>query len=98
MRIAEVNLPNIHHWIDDLGRHRYRVRRYVNGKRTYLGELPVDSDPASPEFQAAYYAIMRGERPADALAGVAARGGSGTVNAAITQYLDSTTFRDDADS
>jgi integrase len=56
--------------------------------------LPVDTDPSSPEFQAAYHAIMRGERPADALAGVAARGGSGTVNAAIEGYLNSTTFRD----
>jgi site-specific recombinase XerD len=98
MRIAEVNLPNIHHFTDHLGRKRYRVRKYVNGKRKYLGELPVDSDPNSPEFLAAYHAIMRGERPADALAGVAARGGSDTVANAISQYLDSTTFREDADS
>jgi len=98
MRIAEINLPNVQHWVDHLGRKRSRVRKYVDGVRKVLGELPVDSDPASPEFQAAYHAILRGERPADALAGVAARGGSGTVNAAIQQYLDSTTFREDAES
>jgi integrase len=93
MRV-ETDLPNVQHWTDHRGRRRARVRKYVNGVRKVLGELPVDSDPNSPEFLAAYHAIMRGERPADAVAAVTARGGSGTVNAAIERYLDSTTFRD----
>lgn len=90
MKIAEINLPYIWHWTDKLGRHRYRFRRCG-----FPGvELPVDSDPASPEFQAAYHAALRGEKVADALAAVAARGGSGTIGAAVEHYLNSTTFLD----
>jgi site-specific recombinase XerD len=90
MRV-ELELQHIQHWVDHLGRKRYRFRR-----RGYPRvELPVNSDPNSPEFQAAYHAAMRGEKLADALSAVAARGGSGTVNNAITQYLASTTFNDD---
>ena len=48
----------INNWTDELGRKRYRFRR-----KGFPGvELPVNSDPASPEFQAAYHAAMRGER------------------------------------
>ena len=76
---VELKMRYINHWIDDLGRHRYRFRR-----KGFQGvELPVDSDPNSVEFQAAYHAAMRGEKLADALNAVAARGGSGTVNNAV---------------
>jgi hypothetical protein len=79
----------IWHWTDELGRKRYRFRR-----KGFPGvELPVNGDPASPEFQAAYHAALRGERQDHALAMVAARGGSGTVQDAIERYLNSTTFR-----
>src|SRR5262249_50768124 len=80
---------------DEHGRRRYRVRRRINGKLTVLGELPVNGDPNSPEFMAAYFAVLRGERPGEALAIVAKRGGSGSVKAAIDQYLTSTTFNDE---
>jgi integrase len=90
MRV-ELELQHIQHWVDHLGRKRYRFRR-----RGYPRvELPCNSDPNSPEFQAAYHAAMRGEKLADALNAVAAVGGSGSVNNAITQYLASTTFNDD---
>jgi integrase len=90
MRV-ELELQHIQHWVDHLGRKRYRFRR-----RGYPRvELPVNSDPNSPEFQAAYHAAMKGQKLADALSAVAARGGSGTVNNAIAQYLGSTTFNDD---
>jgi integrase len=90
MRV-ELELKHVQHWIDHLGRKRFRFRR-----RGYPRiELPVNGDPNSPEFQAAYHAALRGEKTNAALASVAARGGSGTVNAAITAYLASTTFNDD---
>jgi integrase len=80
----------IQHWTDDLGRKRYRFRR--NGFPR--AELPANSDPSSPEFQAAYHAAMRGENGEHALAMVSARGGSGSVKDAIEQYLNSATFHD----
>jgi hypothetical protein len=80
----------IQHWTDDLGRKRYRFRR----KGFPRAELPVNSDPSSPEFQAAYHAAMRGENGELALAMVSARGGSGSVKDAIEQYLNSATFHD----
>jgi site-specific recombinase XerD len=81
----------IHHWTDHLGRQRYRFRR-----RGFPGvELPVDGDPNSPEFQAAYHAALRGEKTDAAVAAITARGGSGSVKDAIEQYLNSTTFNDD---
>jgi site-specific recombinase XerD len=84
----------INDWIDHLGRRRYRFRR-----KGFPGvELPVNSDPASLEFQTAYHAALRGEKQEHALAMVAARGGSGTVANAIEQFLGSTTFNGDADS
>jgi hypothetical protein len=55
--LVTFKMKHFQHWIDHRGRHRYRVRR--NGK--YLGELPVNGDPSSPEFQAAYHAVLRGE-------------------------------------
>jgi site-specific recombinase XerD len=88
MRV-ELELRHIQHWVDHLGRKRYRFRR-----RGYPRvELP--GDVRSAEFMAAYHAAMKGQKLADALSAVAARGGSGTVNNAITQYLASTTFNDD---
>jgi hypothetical protein len=90
MRV-EFELRHVQCWTDHLGRNRYRFRR-----RGYPRvELPVNGDPNSPEFQAAYHAALRGEKLDDALAAVAARGGSGTVKNAIAQYLASTTFNDD---
>jgi len=78
MRV-ELELQHIQSWTDHLGRKRYRFRR-----RGYPRvELPVNGDPDSVEFQAAYHAAMRGEKLADALNAVAARGGSGTVNNAV---------------
>jgi hypothetical protein len=41
------------------------VRRSVNGKLKVLGELPVNGDPSSHEFQAAYHALLRGEKISD---------------------------------
>ena len=88
---VELKMRYINHWIDDLGRHRYRFRR-----KGFQGvELPVDSDPNSVEFQAAYHAALRGEKTNAVLAVVTARGGSGSVGDAIQQYLDSTTFNSD---
>src|SRR5262249_19184533 len=80
----------INHWTDDLGRRRYRFRR-----KGFPGvELPVDGDPSSPEFQAAYHAALRGEKTNAGLVAVAARGGSGSVGGAISSYLGSTSFND----
>jgi integrase len=87
----ELRMKYIQAWIDHLGRRRYRFRR----RGFQRVELPVDGDPSSPEFQAAYHAALRGEIPGEAIAAVAARGGSGSVRDAIAQYLDSTTFNDD---
>ena len=85
MRVS-FKMKYINNWTDELGRKRYRFRR-----KGFPGvELPVNSDPASPEFQAAYHAAMRGERQEHALAMVAARGGSGTVGDAVQGYLAST--------
>jgi ribosome-binding protein aMBF1 (putative translation factor) len=56
-----VKLKYVQHWFDHRGRHRYRLRR--NGK--ILGELPANGDPSSPEFQAAYHAVLRGEKTSD---------------------------------
>jgi integrase/recombinase XerD len=89
MRV-EFKMKYIQHWTDDLGRKRYRFRR--NGYPRV--ELPVNSDPSSPEFQAAYHAALRGEKSEHALAMVVARGGSGSVKDAIEQYLKSATFHD----
>ena len=51
---------------DHLVGKRYRVRRLINGKLKVLGELPVNGDPSLPEFQAAYHALLRGEKIRDA--------------------------------
>jgi hypothetical protein len=61
MRV-ELKLKFIQHWTDEWGRKRYRFRRKGNP----LVELPVDSDPNSLEFQAAYFAALRGENPGQA--------------------------------
>jgi integrase len=89
MRV-EFKMKYIQHWTDDLGRERYRFRR----KGYPRVELPVNSNPSSPEFQAAYHAAMRGENGEHALAMVSACGGSGSVKDAIEQYLNSATFHD----
>jgi integrase len=90
MRV-EFRMKYVQHWTDEHGRQRYRFRR--NGYPRV--ELPVNSDPSSPEFQAAYHAALRGEAAKQALAIVATRGGSGSVKDAIDRYLNSTTFNDD---
>jgi integrase len=88
---AELEMKYIHHWVDHLGRNRYRFRR-----RGHPGvELPVNGDPNSPEFLASYFAALRGEQTNAAVAAVTARGGSGSVKDAIEQYLDSATFNGD---
>ena len=87
----QVEMKYIQHWTDHLGRKRYRFRRR-GFKRV---ELPVDGDPDSVEFQAVYHAALRGEKPGEAVAAIAARGGSGSVKDAIERYLDSTTFNDE---
>src|SRR6516165_4929505 len=87
-RCAELEMKYIHHWVDHLGRNRYRFRR-----RGFPGvELPVDGDPNSPEFLAVYFAALRGEKTNAALAAVAARASSGTVATAVEEFLASTTF------
>jgi integrase len=86
----ELKMQYVQSWEDHLGRRRYRFRR-AGYPRV---ELPVDSDPASPEFQAAYHAAMRGEKTNAAVAAVAARGGSGSVKNAVDQYVSSTTFHE----
>jgi hypothetical protein len=63
--LVTFKMKYVQHWIDHLGRKRYRVRRHINGKLTVLGELPVNGDPSSPEFQAAYHALLRGEKTDD---------------------------------
>src|SRR5262245_16035873 len=87
---VELKMKFIQHWTDEHGRRRYRFRR-----KGFRVELPVNGDPASPEFQAAYHAALRGEQPGEALAIVASRGGSGSVRDAIERYLGSATFNDD---
>jgi integrase len=89
MRV-EFKMKYIQHWTDDLGRERYRFRREGFPRV----ELPVNGDPSSPEFQAAYHAALRGENGEHALAMVSARGGSGSVKDAVEQYLNSATFHD----
>jgi hypothetical protein len=64
--LVTFKMKHVQHWIDHLGRKRYRVRRSVNGKFKVLGELPVNGDPSSHEFQAAYHALLRGEKISDA--------------------------------
>src|SRR6516165_1518513 len=90
----EVTMKYVQSWADHLGRRRYRFRRSGYPRV----ELPVDADPASPEFQAAYHAAMRGEKTNAAVAAVTARGGSGSVKDAIDQWHDSTTFNDEYDT
>lgn len=85
--LVEFKMKYVHHFVDEHGRHRYRVRR----NRRHIGELPVNGDPNSAEFQARYHAILRGEKPQAAVAKVSA---SGSVKSAIEQYLDSATFRE----
>jgi integrase/recombinase XerD len=87
----EVKMKFIQHWIDALGRKRYRLRR----RGLPRIELPVNGDPSSPEFQAAYHAALRGDKPGQAVAAVIARGGSGSIKDALDQYFNSATFRDD---
>jgi integrase len=89
MRV-ELKLKYIQSWTDEHGRKRYRFRR----KGYARIELPVNAEPSSVEFQAAYFAALRGERQDHALAMVTARGGTGSVGHAIEEYLSSTTFRD----
>jgi integrase len=91
---AELQLKYVHHWVDHLGRRRYRFRRHGHEGV----ELPVDGDPSSPEFLAVYFAALKGEKTNAALAAVAARGGSGTVATAVEEFLASTTFNSVADS
>jgi hypothetical protein len=88
---VEFKMKYIQHWTDHLGRKRFRFRR----RGFQRIELPVDSDPGSVEFQAAYHAALRGEKTNAVFAAIAARGGSGSVKDAIERYLVSTTFNDD---
>jgi hypothetical protein len=60
--LVTFKMKYVQYWTDEYGRKRYRVRR----KGKYLGELPVNGDPSSPEFQAAYHALLRGENMSDA--------------------------------
>ncbi len=90
MRV-ELKMKFVQAWVDQHGRKRYRFRR----KGYPRVELLVNGDPSSPEFQAAYHAALRGEATKQALAIVAARGGSGSVKDAIDRYLNSTTFNDE---
>jgi integrase len=96
---VEFRMKYIQHWVDQLGRKRYRLRRKVRGVDGAIiimrAELPVNGDPSSPEFQAAYHAALRGEKIGGAIATVAARGGAGSVKDALDQYLGSATFRDE---
>jgi integrase len=91
---AKTKLKYIDHFVDHLGRRRYRLRR----KGLPKVELPVNADVNSPEFLAAYFAALKGQKVGDAVAAVGACGGSGTVANAVTEFLNSTTFRKDADS
>jgi len=86
---VQFKMKFIQHWVDHLDRHRYRIRRA--GK--LLGELPVNGDPSSPEFMAAYHAILKGEKPGAAIAEVKALGGSGSIGDAFTRYFVSDDFR-----
>jgi len=87
---AELEMKYVHHWVDHLGRNRYRFRR-----RGCPGvELPCNGDPSSIEFQAAYHLALRGEKTNAAVVVAAARAGSGTVATAVETYLDSVSFRD----
>jgi hypothetical protein len=64
--LVTFRMKHVQHWTDEHGRKRYRVRRRINGKLKVLGELPVNGDPSSPEFQAAYHELLRGEKISDA--------------------------------
>src|SRR5262249_47108041 len=94
MQIEKLKLKYIRGpWTDALGRVRYRFRR-----KGYHGvELPVNSDPNSPEFLAAYFAALKGDKTNAALAVAAARSGCGTVRRAVEDYLTSTSFLDSSE-
>lgn len=87
----ELKMKFVQHWVDALGRKRYRLRRRGFPRI----ELPVNGDPASPEFQAAYHAALRGNKPGEMVAAITARGGTGSIKDALDQYFNSATFRDD---
>jgi integrase len=91
---VRTKLKYLDHFVDHLGRQRYRIRR--KGFRKI--ELPVNGDPSSPEFQAAYWAALRGENVSEAVAAIPANGKSGTTASAIAEFLNSTTFKSDADT
>jgi site-specific recombinase XerD len=86
----EVTMKYVQNWEDHLGRRRYRFRR----RGFPRVELPVDGNPSSAEFLAAYHAAMRGEKTNAAVAAVVARGGTGSVKDAVDQYVSSTTFHE----
>lgn len=90
MLIANIKLKYLQHWVDHLGRNRFRIRRKGHARI----ELPVNGDPQSQEFLAAYYAAMRGQPIGAAVAAVEKLGGSGSVHDAIARYFASTEFRD----
>jgi|AmaraimetFIIA100_FD_contig_81_1090610_length_2054_multi_4_in_0_out_0_3 integrase len=95
---AKVKLKYVDHFIDHRGRHRYRIRMRGHPKT----ELPVNGDVNSHEFQAAYHAtlraMLRGEKPGEATAALPANGKPGTVANAITEFVNSTTFKTDAET
>jgi integrase len=88
---VQLKMKYINTWTDHLNRKPFRFRRRGFPRI----ELPVDSDPSSPEFQAAYHAALAGRQTDAAVVAVAARGGSGTVANAVREYLDSATFHSD---
>ena len=59
-------------------------RRVAGQRRSTLTRIP-----------SAYHAAVRGETLGEAVAAVAARGGSGAIKDALDRYFASTTFNDD---
>jgi integrase len=93
---VRTRLKYLDHWIDHLDRHRFRIRMKGFPKT----ELPVNGDPNSHEFQSVYHAtlraMLRGEKPGEAVTAAPARGASGTIASAIAEFLNSTSFKTDA--
>jgi integrase len=90
----KVKMKYLDGFFDKLGRRRWRLRR--KGHKNV--ELPVNGDVNSPEFLACYFAALRGQRPSEAVAAIPINGKTGMVATAITEFLNSTTFKADADT
>ena len=71
------------HWVD-----KKTGRPYCFFRRAGFPKVPLPTSIGSPEFLAAYHAIMRGEKPDQAVAEMRARSDPGSINIIVAQYLE----------